>query len=90
MTQRVLNLSDMSDLSLAVQRIESALERLDVGFRARFQAGAAADGAASRRVGELEAEVARLKDDQVQLQATLDAVLERLDRAIARLRQEAA
>ena len=75
----------MSRIEDAIERLESALDRLSAAVDSRLRTAALAQ----KRVGELEGELARLKLDHAALEATVDTVAARLDRAINRLKADA-
>jgi len=71
---------DAARADAALQRLEQALSRLESGL------AAPARNEDRRRVGELEAELAKLNGEHRALAATVDLVTRKLDETIRRLR----
>jgi predicted transcriptional regulator len=72
----------MAELHEVHQRLEAALVRLDSAVRTRIESSAP-----QARVEELAEELERATADHARLQETTDAVAQRLDTTIERLRK---
>ena len=72
----------MTRLEQARAKLSAAVDRLDA---AAATSGGSAPGN-SKRIAELEAELAKLRRDHAALEATVDLVAVRLDAAIGRLK----
>jgi hypothetical protein len=71
----------MTRLDQARAKLAAAMDRLEAA------AGKSGDGPpGSKRIAELEAELAKLRRDHAALEATVDLVAVRLDAAIGRLK----
>lgn len=72
----------MTRLDQARAKLSAAMDRLEA---VAMKSGGAATGT-SKRIAELEAELAKLRRDHAALEATVDLVAVRLDAAIGRLK----